>query len=223
MLIGHLGVGMALRTWARKAEAPEAAARVPGLGVWFAAVLAADLLCFPLTLLGVEIITYAPDFTPHFPYRLLHGPWSHSAAGLTLVGALAAAVARVAGLGATTAILLGLAVFSHFPTDVIVHGPDMAWAFEPPSLGFALWNHPWISETLELVILAAGTWFMLKHEPHRWNRRFRIFLGGLLVAQAVPSLAPPIANTTVAALSGLGSMTLLAFWGWWGSRKPGNL
>jgi hypothetical protein len=222
MLIGHLGVGMALKTWARGGA--EAGAReTPGLGFWFAAVLFADLACFPLSLAGVERFEYAPEFVGHFPYRLTHAPYSHSLVGLMLFGAVAALAARLGRVAGRAALLLGVAIISHFPTDIIVHGPDMAWAFEPPHLGLALWGHPWISESLELVLLAVGAWLLLRAEPALWGRRFRIFLGGLLVAQTIPSLAPPIENTTLAACSGLLSMSFLVAWGWWGAGRSCNL
>src|SRR5689334_10942908 len=64
---------------------------MPGLGLapWFAAVLLSDLLCFPFSLVGIETFRFEPGFTRHFPYRLLHGPYTHSFLGAGLLGVLA--------------------------------------------------------------------------------------------------------------------------------------
>jgi hypothetical protein len=218
MLIGHLGFAMALKARAGKDG--------PGFGLapWFGAVLFSDLMCFPLTLIGVETFRFDLGFTRNFPYRILSAPYTHSFLGDALLGIAVGLVWWLARgraprlLLAAAAIAVG--IFSHAPFDWVVHGPDMAWAFEPPALGLSLWNHPEISNTLEVLLLSAGTCILLAEYPGLLHWRFKTMLGILLVAQFVPSFAPPVANTTIAAIAGFSSMFGLTLLGWWGGRIP---
>jgi hypothetical protein len=173
--------------------------RRPRLPVWFAAVILSDMVCSVLALAGIEVIAYSPGFTVHFPYQLVSAPFSHS-----LVGALGLSVLFAGGSflllrSFAVAAGLGLAVLSHFPLDWMVHGPDLAWAFEPPSLGLALWNRPWLAESLEVTILLAGTFLLLRNDPRISRRRVWVLTGILLVVSQFRTLLPEMPSQTVTA------------------------
>jgi hypothetical protein len=55
------------------------------------------------------------------------------------------------------AALVGLAVFSHYPLDVLVHVPDLPLAGnDSPKLGLGIWNYPVASMLLEVAFLCLG-------------------------------------------------------------------
>lgn len=147
MFIGHYGVSLALK---------RADPRLP-LGGLFLAVQGLDLLFFSFVLLGIEKMRIVPGFTEYNAYDLYYMPYSHSLvgslvwAGLALGGVLLLRRAPLAG-----AVLVGLAVFSHFLLDVPMHTPDMPLLGEDsPKLGFGLWNHRWWALAAELATLGA--------------------------------------------------------------------
>lgn len=136
MYAGHFAAGLAL-----KGRVPEA----PTWGLLLGVGLL-DLLFGPLVLAGVERATVTPAVPPGF--SLDHIDWSHSLATSALWSALygAAFLRR----GRAVAGAMGLAVFSHFALDLLVHPADLAlWPGSEVHLGFGLWR-----------ALPAGWWFV---------------------------------------------------------------
>ena len=114
MFIGHYSVALALK----KGE-PTAS-----LGFLFLAVQLADILFFPLVLLGIERASIIPDLTEASDLRLDFAPFTHSLLGALVAGAIAFLVFRKIpfGKGANSnklGLVMGLAVFSHWALDVI--------------------------------------------------------------------------------------------------------
>jgi membrane-bound metal-dependent hydrolase YbcI (DUF457 family) len=115
MFIGHYSVALALK----KGE-PTAS-----LGFLFLAVQLADILFFPLVLLGIERASIIPDLTEASDLRLDFAPFTHSLLGALVAGAIAFLVFRKIpfGKGANSnklGLVMGLAVFSHWALDVIL-------------------------------------------------------------------------------------------------------
>jgi hypothetical protein len=117
MFIGHYGVA-----YAAKAVAPKAP-----LAAYFLAVQALDVLFSVFVLGGIEHLEIVHQYTRYNPYRLYDMPITHS-----LVGSLgwAVAVGIVAAVCACPAriVWLGLALFSRFILDLLVHTPDLSIA-----------------------------------------------------------------------------------------------
>jgi hypothetical protein len=205
MLIGHYGIGIALRAGLKR----------PRLPVWFAAAIFCDLACYVLCLLGLERFAYQPGFTVHFPYRLLHAPFSHSLLGSLALSLIVAGAIRLSGRAWNVALALGAVVFSHFPLDWVVHGPDLAWAGEAPALGLGLWNTPWIAEAVEIVILAAATLWLLRRDPAVSRKRVLGLVAFLLVMSQFRSILPQMPTEPVAAnLLGLAAAGLVLSIAW---------
>jgi membrane-bound metal-dependent hydrolase YbcI (DUF457 family) len=149
---GHLAIAFA---------AKPAAQKVP-LWVLLAATEFLDLLCyafsaFGLEDLGVSYTSASQGVTMVIPASI---PWSH---GLFMSGVwsfMAAALALLVFRDRRASILVGLAVFSHWLLDFVVHPPELPLLFQgSPLVGLGLWAFGpglILSGILELCLLAGG-------------------------------------------------------------------
>ncbi len=136
MFVGHIGLGLI-----GKRVEPQIS-----LGTWMLAVMLADLICFPLLIVGIE----------HFHDFLGDIPYSHSLLMDAIWAALFAGGYFLASRYPRGAWLLFGAVVSHWILDVISHQPDMQLA--PGShvvLGLGLWNSIPAS-----LIVEGGFWLL---------------------------------------------------------------
>src|SRR2546423_8429935 len=130
MFVGHLAVGLLGKRIEPKVS----------LGTWTLAAMLADLIVFPLLIVGVEHFDVVPNVTTH---RMVGRDivYSHSLLMDAVWGALFASVYFLRRRNARGAWLLAAAVLSHWLLDVISHRPDMPLA---PGvnvyLGLGLWN-----------------------------------------------------------------------------------
>ncbi len=156
MYAGHYAAALAL-----KARYPGTPTWVPLLGV---GVL--DILFGPFVLAGLERVSMTPDISPGF--SLDHIDWSHSLAmALVWSGLFAVLFLRRSKLVAAVA---GVAVFSHFALDLVMHPGDLAlWPGSKVHLGLGVWQLlPTGWWFLELVLIAAGCgyyWSVSKRSP----------------------------------------------------------
>ena len=144
MYAGHYAAALAL-----KAQYPETPTWVPLLGV---GVL--DILFGPFVLAGLERVSMTPDISPGFSLDYID--WSHSLAmALVWSGLFAVLFLQRSKLVAAVA---GVAVFSHFALDLVMHPGDLAlWPGSEVHLGFGVWQLlPTGWWFLELVLIAAG-------------------------------------------------------------------
>jgi len=153
MFVGHYAVALAL-----KKHEPRAS-----LGVLFLAVQILDLIFFPLLLLGIERLNIIENYTQSTHFELVYMPYSHSLVGSLLWALAAYALFRwVIVKKKTVAMVIALAVFSHWLLDLVVHVPDLPlWSDASPKLGFGLWNNAIAAYTLEAMLLIAAVWIYL--------------------------------------------------------------
>jgi hypothetical protein len=214
MFLGHYGIAFALKRAEPKLS----------LGTLFLAVQLADLLWGIFLLLGWERVRIDPGYTAVTPLQFLEYPISHSLVGLTLWAVIGAAVyyswpTRDTSRHWQAAALVGVAILSHFPLDVLVHAPDLPlWGQESRKLGLGLWNNPTATLLLELVTLAAGVavyaGFPSRRHPVRGGRLAGLVLvlvGIYLVSFFGP---PPPSVTAIAVADIIGLLLLAAFAGW---------
>src|SRR5437773_6343722 len=117
MFVGHYGVSFA----AKKAE--------PSIPLWvlFIAVQLLDVLWAPFILLGIEKVRIVPGITASNPLDLYYMPYTHSlvaAVFWSCVGGIVYQFAARPSRGQSS-LVVGLAVFSHWVLDFIVHRPDL--------------------------------------------------------------------------------------------------
>jgi len=129
MFVGHLGAGLI----GKRIEP------AISLGTWTLAAIFADLIFFPLSILGIERFRVVAGVAQN---RFVGDiPFSHSLLLDALWGALFAGVYFAARRNRRGALLLFAAVLSHWVLDVVSHRPDMQIApGVAATLGFGLWN-----------------------------------------------------------------------------------
>ena len=147
MLVGHYSASFALKSVTRT---------VP-LWVLFLAVQLMDIFWTTLLLLHVEKARVDPRLAS-VPLDLYYMPYSHS-----LVSVLAVCVAvfvlyrflAPSGGLARPALLVTLAVLSHWLLDVPVHRPDLPLYDDADKIGLGLWNYPVWAFLLEVGLFFA--------------------------------------------------------------------
>jgi hypothetical protein len=216
MFIGHFGVALGAKKLAPKVS----------LGTLIVAAQFLDLLWPMFLLLGWEHVRIAPGITKMSPFDFSDYPISHS---LLLVIAWSIVVA--AGhfsfrRDRRAAVVLGLAVLSHWILDFLIHRPDLPLWPRGPKVGLGLWNS-WVasisSETLFFVGGLLAYVFFTEPRDKIGRYGFWSFMIFLVIAwiSSLAAGAPP--NTTALAWGGL-SIWITVLWGWWAdSHRTVNL
>jgi len=149
MFIGHNAVGFISKKIAPKTS----------LGVLMAAAMLLDLIWPIFVLTGIEHVRIAPGATRLSPLDFTYYPWTHSLA-MACAWAVAFALVYFAfsryGRGA---IVVGLAVVSHWVLDWVTHRPDLPLWPHGPRVGLGLWNQPILSLGIESALFAVGILF----------------------------------------------------------------
>ena len=218
MFLGHYGVAFALKRAEPKLS----------LGTLFVAAQLLDLLWGIFVLLSWEHARIVPGNTAVTPLEFWDYPISHS-----LIGALAWSIVAAACYYSwptrdTTrhwqaAALVGLAVFLHYPLDVLVHLPDLPiTGNDSAKLGLGLWNHPVATMVAELLVFGLGLAVYLalrsKRYPVRAGRLaiLVIVLLGTYFASIYGPLPP---NMTAVAVSDIGFILVVAALAAWADRR----
>jgi hypothetical protein len=212
MFVGHYGVSFA---------AQRTNPHVP-LWVLFLAVQLLDVLWAPLVLLGIEKVRIVPGITASNPLDLYYMPYTHGLIGALVWSAVSYGLYRFwqrrAGGGA--AMLVAVAVFSHWILDFIVHRPDLPLYDDTAKVGLGLWNWPALALGLEAVLLFGGMLLFLRD---RSGSKVGMMIFGIimLAIQGVVFFGPPPTSPSAAAVTALLAYALFAlFVAWWEVRHP---
>lgn len=154
MFVGHYAASLALKRFEKRVS----------LGVLFLAVQFVDIVFFPLVLLGIERLNIVENFTQSTHFELEYMPFTHSLVAFLIWASLAYAFFRwVIVKSNSVAIVVALAVMSHWLLDVVVHTPDMpVWSDASLKLGLGLWNNAVATYLLEAALLVAGLCLYLR-------------------------------------------------------------
>jgi len=214
MFLGHYGVALALKRAEPKLS----------LGTLFIAVQLADLLWGIFLLLGWEHARIVPGFTPVTPFEFLGYPISHSLVGAISWSVVAAALyyswpTRDTSRHWQASALVGLAVLSHYPLDVLTHVPDLPLAGnDSPKLGLGLWNNPAATMVAELAFLAIGLAVYVALRSHRHPVRavrlalLVLALVGTYFASKYGPLPPSMTAVAVSDIVFILTIAALAAW-----------
>ena len=202
MFIGHYGVGFA----AKRID--------PSIPLWvlFVAVQLLDVFWAPFVLLGIEKVRIVPGITASNPLDLYYMPYTHSLLAALLWSAGAFLAYRLLGPrrgGPMAAVVVGLAVLSHWPLDLLVHRPDLPLYDDTVKVGLGLWNLPMVALALEATLLFGGMWLYFGvAAPPRWP----MVLFGLvmLTIQVCVFFGPPPVSDRAAAWTGLAGYTIFS-------------
>jgi hypothetical protein len=149
MFVGHYSVAFAIKSDEN---------RIP-LWVLFVAVQFLDYIWATLVLLGIEKLRVIKGFTAGSMLDSYYHPYSHSLVAALIWSALAALVYKKfwqAKASNFAALLVGLAVFSHWILDFIAHPRDLAIYDNKWKVGLGLWNYRDLEFGLEVALLAGG-------------------------------------------------------------------
>jgi hypothetical protein len=207
MFIGHYGVSLAAKRVDSRLS----------LGWLFVAVQLPDILWAVLFLVGVEKARIIPAQTAVRAVDLYYIPYSHSLlATLLWAGAIYAIFrflpARSAGLRkATVAIVMALAVFSHFVLDVIVES-NLPLYDDAAKVGLGLGSNPLAAYIVEGVILVGGLILYLRATtPKNLTGKYgMIVFVVVMLAFNLVMFGPAPTNLRFVAFSSLGSFAVMA-------------
>ena len=201
MFVGHYGISFA----AKKAD------RSLPLWVLFVAVQLLDVAWAPFVLLGIEKVRIVPGITASNPLDLYYMPYTHSLVAAILWSAGAYLVYRLArsSSGSRPALIVGVAVFSHWVLDLIVHRPDLPLYDNTAKVGLGLWNVPAAAFALEALLLFGGMWLYFRSGAPR-RAATTIFALVMLAIQAYVFFGPPPTSDKAAAATALGAYGVFA-------------
>lgn len=196
MFTGHFAAAIAA-----KAVAP----RAP-LWVYVGASQFVDVIWAGFIMAGIEKVSF-DDALKGSNLDLHYMPYTHSLPAALTWSVLAALLARRWWSGGT-AIMIGLVVFSHWLTDLIVHRPDLPLGFTGPKVGFGLWNYPVAEMAFEIGLLglATGLWVAQRVRARQPAWPALLFLAFLVILQIVA-----ITGAAATSATALGQSALLAF------------
>jgi hypothetical protein len=188
MFVGHYSVAFAIKSERN---------RVP-LWVLFIAVQFLDYIWATLVLLGVEKLRVIKGFTAGSMLDSYFHPYSHSLITAIAWSAFAAIAykALCSWLGysyeKSAALLVGLAVFSHWILDFIAHPRDLPIYDNRWKVGFGLWNYRDPEFGLEIAMLAAGIILYLARNVMSAARKRAVIVFGiaLVVVQIGDTYVP---------------------------------
>jgi len=152
MFVGHYSVAFAVKTERNK---------IP-LWVLFIAVQFLDYIWATLVLLGVEKLRVIKGFTAGSMLDSYFHPYSHSLIAAITWSSVAAIGYKplCTWLGypyrKSSAVVVGLSVFSHWILDLIAHPRDLAIYDNKWKVGFGLWNFRDPEFALEIALLGVG-------------------------------------------------------------------
>ena len=220
MMVGHYAVSLALK----KAD------KQISLGMLFLAVQFVDILFLPFVLIGVEHYNIVENFTASTHFDLYFMPYTHSLLAAFFWATGIFLLVRILLLKDIKnknkiAILMGLAVLSHWFLDLIVHISDLPLLLNDNSakVGFGLWNSAIGTYGLEAALLLIGLVIYLKSTTGTtFIGKFGmiIFVAFLIIMNINNIFGPPLVNDTTT-MSILGLLMYFSFAGiaFWLDRK----
>jgi hypothetical protein len=188
MFVGHYSVAFAAKSERNK---------IP-LWVLFIAVQVLDYIWATLVLLGIEKLRVIKGFTAGSMLDSYFHPYSHSLVAAILWSVVAGIVYKVfcsrQGCHYTkyAALVVGLAVFSHWVLDLLAHPRDLAIYDNKWKVGFGIWNYRDPEFALEIGLLGAGILLYLTRNVMPAIRKTAViaFGGALVVIQIGDTYVP---------------------------------
>jgi hypothetical protein len=188
MFVGHYSVAFAAKSEKNK---------IP-LWVLFIAVQFLDYIWATLVLLGIEKLRVIKGFTAGNMLDSYFHPYSHSLIAAILWSVVAAIVYKTVCSRHSclyrkcAALIVGLAVFSHWVLDLIAHPRDLAIYDSRWKVGFGLWNYRDPEFALEIGLLGVGIMLYLTRNAMPAFRKEAVIAFGvaLLVIQIGDTYVP---------------------------------
>jgi hypothetical protein len=201
MFVGHYSVAFAARSEKNK---------IP-LWILFIAVQFLDYIWATLVLLGIEKLRVIKGFTAGSMLDSYFHPYSHSLIASIIWSGVAALLYKplCGWLGyaysKSAALIVGLAVFSHWILDLIAHPRDLAIYDNTWKVGFGLWNYRDPEFALEIALLGFGIMLYLARNVTPAIRKTAVIAFGiaLVVIQIGDTYVPRTPLTDKATAMGV--------------------
>ena len=187
MFVGHYSVAFAAKSEKNK---------IP-LWVLFIAVQFLDYIWATLVLLGIEKLRVIKGFTAGSMLDSYFHPYSHSLIAAILWSVVAAIAYKTVCsrhgclYRKYAALIVGLAVFSHWVLDLIAHPRDLAIYDDTWKVGFGLWDYRDPEFALEIGLLGVGIMLYLARNAMPAIRK------GAVIAFGVALVVSQIGDTYV--------------------------
>src|SRR5436190_15845362 len=198
MFVGHYSVAFAAKSHKNK---------IP-LWVLFVAVQFLDYIWATLVLLGIEELRVIKGFTAGSMLDSYFHPYSHSLPTALIWSAIAAVVYKAiwrAKASNSAALIVGLAVFSHWILDFIAHPRDLPLYDNTWKVGLGLWNYRAPEFALEIALIAGGIILYLARNVMPLIRKIAVIVFGiaLVVVQIGDTFVPRTPLTAKATATGV--------------------
>jgi uncharacterized membrane protein YagU involved in acid resistance len=152
MFIGHIGFGLGLK----KIDP------TINVGWLIGAAFLLDIILWLFVFVNLEGVRIPADYASKH-YLFFDFPYSHSLIASIIWSVVVYALSRSVLNNTRSALLLSLAVFSHFLLDVLVHPAQIPLLGEQsPKIGFGLWNSLYLELVVEILLLFLGFWMYCK-------------------------------------------------------------
>ena len=200
MFVGHYSVAFAAKSERN------------GIPLWvlFIAVQFLDYIWATLVLLDIEKLRVIKGFTAGSMLDSYFHPYSHSLIAAIIWSGVAAlgywAISNRHGCRyRASALIVGLAVFSHWILDLIAHPRDLAIYDNKWKVGFGLWNYRDPEFALEIALLLGGIMLYLARNVMPAIRRTAVIAFGiaLVVVQVGDTYVPRTPLTDKATVMGV--------------------
>lgn len=192
----------------------------------FLAVQLLDVVWAVLVLRDVEKLRIVPGITATNPLDLYYMPYTHGFITATVWSVLAAVAYRLwrSNGGLPSAALIGVAAFSHWVLDLVVHRPDLPLLGDDHKVGFGLWNYRGPALGLEILFLFGGMWLYLRGNTPGGDGRGLFVMSGvaMLAVHVFVFYGPPPVSGHAAAVSALAAYGIFAGIACWLERKEGT-
>ena len=205
MFVGHYAASFYLKS------------REPRIPLWALclAVQLVDVAWGILVLLGIEKVAMVPGITKASPLDLIYVPYTHSllaSIGWALLAFWAWFRFRATGPGRMkAAVVVGLAVLSHWVADLLVHRPDLPIYDNTAKVGLGLWNYPFASFPLEVLLLGAAMWAWHRASAGKSSKRNLLILWLVMtISQAYTNFGPLPASAAGFVVLALGFYLIFA-------------
>jgi hypothetical protein len=219
MFVGHYAASFILKRVDKNAS----------LGMLFLAVQFVDILFFPFVLMGIEHFNIVENYTESTHFELEFMPYTHSLFASFLWAAAVYIALRFLPLKKAVnknkvAIVMGVAILSHWFFDLIVHTPDLPLLSDSSTkIGLGLWNNAVATYLLEAVLLLVGLGIYLKStEATTFVGKYGmiIFVVLMLIINANNIFGPPFgADVITMSVSALVMYFIFAGVAFWLDRK----
>jgi membrane-bound metal-dependent hydrolase YbcI (DUF457 family) len=154
MFLGHYGLA-----FGAKKVAPQVS-----LLTLFVAVEFVDILWPFMLVLDIEKVKIQPGFTEVTPFEFVHYPYTHSLVMGVVWGVLFGLGYWLFRKDTRGAIVVALAVLSHWFLDLVVHIPDLPLTpFGAEKVGMGMWNSLPLTVLTETIIFVAGVFIYIRN------------------------------------------------------------